>query len=258
MRLAGQVAWITGTSSGIGRAVADRFAREGAAVLCSDVRPEPDPRGFDSGPPTHELIAAAGGRAAYVHCDVADPAQTDAALEACVEQFGRCDIHVANAGIAPAARSLLEADYAAYERVIEINQNAVWRTCRAVAAQMVAQGGGGRIIALSSIAGLTGIDSGADYVMSKHAVMGLVRVMSRQLGPHGITVNAINPGYLRTAMNRESLDDPERTRFLIAEGSLPRLGEPADIAGAAAFLAPGDAAWVTGIALPVDGGYTAR
>jgi len=80
MRLAGQVAWITGTSSGIGRAVADRFAREGAAVLCSDVRPEPDPRGFDSGPPTHELIAAAGGRAAYVHCDVADPAQTDAAL----------------------------------------------------------------------------------------------------------------------------------------------------------------------------------
>jgi NAD(P)-dependent dehydrogenase (short-subunit alcohol dehydrogenase family) len=258
MRLAGKVAWITGTSSGIGRAIADRFAREGASVLCSDIRPEPDPRGFDSGPPTHELIAEAGGRAAYLHCDVTEPAQIQAALQACVEQFGRCDIHVANAGIAPAVRNLLEADDAGYAHVIEINQHAVWRTCRAAAAQMVAQGGGGRIIALSSIAGLTGIDSGADYVMSKHAVMGLVRVMSRQLGPHSITVNAINPGYLRTAMNRESLDDPERTAFLIGEGSLPRLGEPTDIAGAAAFLASDDAAWVTGIALPVDGGYMAR
>jgi len=258
MRLAGQVAWITGTSSGIGRAIAERFAREGAAVLCSDIRPERDPRGFDSGPPTHELIAAAGGRAAYVHCDVTEPAQLDAALKACIEQFGRCDIHVANAGIAPVVRDLFEADDAAYTRMIELNQNAVWRACRAAAAQMVAQGDGGRIIALSSIAGLTGIDTGVDYIMSKHAVMGLVRAMSRQLGPHGITVNAINPGYLRTAMNRESLDDPERTAHLIAEGSLPRLGEPADIAGAAAFLASADAAWVTGIALPVDGGYTAR
>jgi NAD(P)-dependent dehydrogenase (short-subunit alcohol dehydrogenase family) len=258
MRLAGQVAWITGTSSGIGRAIADRFAREGAAVLCCDVRPEADPRGFDSGPPTHERITAAGGRAAYVHCDVTDPAQSDAALQACLDEFGRCDIHVANAGIAPAARDLFATDDASYERVIEINQNAVWRTCRAAAARMVEQGGGGRIIVLSSIAGLTGIDSGADYVMSKHAVMGLVRVMSRQLGPHGINVNAINPGYLRTAMNRESLDDPERTALLISEGSLPRLGEPDDIAGAAAFLASDDASWVTGIALPVDGGYTAR
>jgi NAD(P)-dependent dehydrogenase (short-subunit alcohol dehydrogenase family) len=258
MTLAGQVAWITGTSSGIGRAIADRFAREGAAVLCCDVRPEADPRGFDSGPPTHERITAAGGRAAYVHCDVTDPAQIDAALAACVEQFGRCDIHVANAGIAPAVRDLFATEDASYARVIDINQTAVWNSCRAAARQMVAQGDGGRIIALSSIAGLTGIDSGADYVMSKHAVMGLVRVMSRQLGPHRITVNAINPGYLRTAMNRESLDDPERTAHLISEGSLPRLGEPDDIAGAAAFLASGDAAWVTGVALPVDGGDMAR
>src|SRR5262249_21241365 len=145
MRLTGQVAWITGTSSGIGRAIAERFAGEGAAVLCSDVREDPDPRGFDEGPPTPELIAAAGGRAAYVPRDVTVPAQLEAALATCVEQFGSCDIHVANAGIAPAVRDVLEAEYADYERVIEINQNAVWRACRAVAAQMVAQGGGGRI-----------------------------------------------------------------------------------------------------------------
>ena len=85
MRLAGQVAWITGSSSGNGRAIAERFAREGAAVLCSDVREDPDPRGFDEGPPTHELITAAGGRAAYVRCDVADAGQVAAALAACVE-----------------------------------------------------------------------------------------------------------------------------------------------------------------------------
>ena len=83
---------------------------------------------------------------------------------------------------------------------------------------MVAQGGGGRIIAISSIAGLTGIDAGADYVMSKHAVMGLVRVLARQVGPHSITVNAINPGYVRTVMNRESLDDPARTALLTSQG----------------------------------------
>ncbi len=142
--------------------------------------------------------------------------------------------------------------------MIELNSTASGAPAARPRAQMIAQGDGGRIIALSSIAGLTGIDAGVDYVMSKHAVMGLVRVLAASSGRTGITVNAINPGYLRTVMNRESLDDPERTALLIGQGSLPRLGEPADIAGAAAFLASADAAWVTGIALPVDGGYTAR
>jgi NAD(P)-dependent dehydrogenase (short-subunit alcohol dehydrogenase family) len=258
MTLSGQVAWITGSSSGNGRAIAARYALEGAAVLCSDVREGPDPRGYDEGPPTHELITAAGGRAVYVNCHVADQEQVDAALATCVEEFGRCDIHVANAGIAPLVHDLVVEEFADYERVIEVNQHGVWRTSRAAARQMIAQGDGGRIIVLSSIAGLAGIDAGADYVMSKHAVMGLVRVLARQVGPHSITVNAINPGYIRTVMNRESLDDPARAALLQSQGSLPRLGEPADVAGAAYFLASADAAWVTGIALPVDGGYTAR
>ncbi len=258
MGLSGQVAWITGSSSGNGRAIAERYAREGAAVLCSDIRPDHDPRGYDTGPPTHELITAAGGRAAYVTCDVADPVQVDAAMAACIAEFGRCDIHVANAGIAPLAHDLVDEEFSDYERLIDINQHGVWRTCRAAARQMIAQGDGGRIMVLSSIAGLFGIDAGADYVMSKHAVMGLVRVLARQVGPHWITVNAINPGYVRTVMNRESLDDPARTALLQGQGALPRLGEPADVAGAAYFLASADAAWVTGIALPVDGGYTAR
>ena len=213
MRLAGQVAWITGSSSGNGRAIAERFAHEGAAVLCSDVREDPDPRGFDEGPPTHELITAAGGRAAYVRCDVADAGQVAAAAAACVEHFGRCDIHVANAGIAPLIHDLLDEDFADYARIIEINQHGVWRTCRAAAQQMVAQGEGGRIIAISSIAGLVGIEAGADYVMSKHAVVGLVRVLAQQLGPHSITVNAISPGYIRDGDEPRVARRPERTKL---------------------------------------------
>lgn len=258
MGLQGQVAWITGSSSGNGRAIAARYAREGAAVLCSDIRPDPDPRGFDEGPPTHELIRAAGGRAEYVDCNVADAEQVEAAMAACLGHFGRCDVHVANAGVAPLRHDLVDEEFADYLRLIEINQHGVWRTCRAATRHMVERGGGGRIIVLSSIAGLYGIDAGADYVMSKHAVMGLVRVLARQVGPHSVTVNAINPGYIRTVMNRESLDDPARAALLQAQGALPRLGEPEDVAGAAMFLASDDAAWVTGIALPVDGGYSAR
>ena len=183
MALEGKVAWITGSSSGNGRAIAERYAREGAAVLCSDIRPDPDPRGYDEGPPTHELITAAGGRALYVDCNVADQQQVDAALAACVAEFGRLDIHVANAGIAPLVHDLVDEEFADYERLIDINQHGVWRTCRAAARQMIAQGGGGRIIALSSIAGLTGIDAGADYVMSKHAVMGLSACWPGRSGP---------------------------------------------------------------------------
>lgn len=258
MRLDGRVAWITGSSSGNGRAMALRFAAEGAAVLCSDVRPDPDPRGFDDAVPTHERIVASGGRAAYVHCDVSSDEQITEAVAAAVREFGRLDIAVANAGIAPLRHDLVDEPFDSYARVVEVNQHGVWRTCRAAARQLIEQGEGGRIIVLSSIAGLAGIEAAPDYVMAKHAVMGLVRVLARQVGPHSITVNAINPGYIRTVMNRESLEDPERVAHLTGLGALPRLGEPSDVAGAAAFLASDDAAWVTGIALPVDGGFTAR
>jgi NAD(P)-dependent dehydrogenase (short-subunit alcohol dehydrogenase family) len=248
---------VTGSSSGNGRAIALRLAREGASVLCSDLRPTPDPRGFDEGLPTHEAIAAAGGSAAYVGCDVTDAGEIAAAVGHCADRFGRLDVCVANAGVAPLVHDLVELSFEDYARVVEVNQHGVWRTCRAACAQMILQGAGGRVVVISSIGGLVGIEASADYNMTKHAVMGLVRTLCHQVARHRITVNAVNPGYVRTAMCAELFGDPERLALAEARTPLGRLGAPEDVAGAVAFLASDDAAWITGIGLPVDGGYTA-
>jgi NAD(P)-dependent dehydrogenase (short-subunit alcohol dehydrogenase family) len=256
-RLEGRVALVTGAASGNGRAIALRYAREGAAVVCADLRPDPLADGFDDAAPTHEAIAAAGGQAAFAGCDVADGDQVAAAVATCVERFGGLDVAVANAGISLRIHDLPDEAFADYERTVAVNQHGVWWTCREAARAMIAGGRGGRIITMASIGGLVGIDSGVDYNMTKHAVVGLTRTLARQLAKHAITVNAICPGYVRTSMNRPIWDTPERLARCQALTPLPRLGEVEDVAGAAFFLASDDAAWVTGVALPVDGGYTA-
>ena len=255
-RLEGRVAWVTGSSSGNGRAIAFRLAAEGAAIVCSDVRPEPDPRGFDGSTATDVLVRDAGGKSIYVNCNVTVDSDCQKAVGAALAAYGRLDIVVANAGVAPLVHDLVHEEFEDYARVIDVNQHGVWRTCKAAVGPLVAQGSG-RIIVLSSIAGLVGIDAGLDYNMSKHAVMGLVRTLARQVGGSGVTVNAVNPGYIRTAMLAESLADPARTAALEAKAPLDRMGSPEDVAAAVAFLASDDAAFITGIALPVDGGYTA-
>jgi NAD(P)-dependent dehydrogenase (short-subunit alcohol dehydrogenase family) len=121
---------------------------------------------------------------------------------------------------------------------------------------MIGEGGGGRIIAVASIASLVGSPSGVAYNATKGAVLQLVRTLAAQLAPHGITVNAVCPGYVRTPMTRETQSDPALLARALAAHPLGRLGEPEDVAGACFFLASDDAAWVTGVALPVDGGYT--
>jgi len=256
-RLGGKVALVTGASSGNGRAIALRFAREGAAVVCVDVREEPDPRGGEQGAPTHEEVAAAGGRAAFVQCDVTDGEQVRAAVELAVRSFGRLDIAVANAGINPAIHDLVDEPWAQYEQTVAVNQHGVWWTCKEAARQLVEQGEGGRIIAIASVAGLVGSATGVAYNSSKGAVLQLVRTLALQLAPHDVTVNAICPGWVRTAMTRETQSDPGLLARALALHPLGRLGEPTDVAGAAFFFASADAGWVTGVALPVDGGYTA-
>jgi NAD(P)-dependent dehydrogenase (short-subunit alcohol dehydrogenase family) len=122
---------------------------------------------------------------------------------------------------------------------------------------MIAQGEGGRLVTIASISGLVGVRSGTAYNASKGAVVQLMRTLAVQLAPHGITANAICPGWVRSAMTRETQDNPERLAEILAAHPLGRMGEPEDVAGAAFFLASDDAAWITGVALPVDGGYTA-
>jgi NAD(P)-dependent dehydrogenase (short-subunit alcohol dehydrogenase family) len=122
---------------------------------------------------------------------------------------------------------------------------------------MIAQGEGGRVIVVASVAGLVGSPSGVNYNATKGAAVQMMRTLAAQVAWHGITVNAICPGYVRTAMNRVLWEDAPRLERVLAAHPAGRLGEPEDVAGAAFFLASGDAGWVTGVALPVDGGYTA-
>ncbi len=256
-RLDGRVALVTGASSGNGRAMALRFAREGAAVVCADIREDPDPNGSDEGGATHAEIAAAGGRTLFVPCDVTDGDQVRASVASAVREFGRLDIAVANAGINIDVRDLVDEPWEQYERTIAVNQHGVWWTCKEAARQLVAQADGGRIIAIASISGLIGSPTGIAYNSSKGAVVQLVRTLAVQLAPHGITVNAICPGWVRTAMTKETQTTPGKLARAEAVHPLGRMGDPDDVAGAAFFLASDDAAWVTGIVLPVDGGYTA-
>ena len=256
-RLEGKVALVTGSSSGNGRAIALRFAREGAAVVCADVRERPDPRGGSGGPPTHEVIELDGGSWRFVDCDVADGERVRAAVWEAVEAFGRLDVTVANAGINLEVRDLVDEVFDDYLRIVSVNQHGAWWTCREAVRQMIDQGGGGRVIVIASIASLVGTASGVAYNASKGAALQLVRTLAPQVAPHGITVNAICPGWIRTGMTKDTQEDPERLARAVAAHPLGRLGEPEDVAGAAFFLASDDADWVTGIALPVDGGYTA-
>jgi NAD(P)-dependent dehydrogenase (short-subunit alcohol dehydrogenase family) len=255
-RLEGRVALVTGSSSGNGRAIALRFAREGAAVVCADIREEPDRRGGDDGGPTHVEIAGAGGRAVFVKCDVANGGQVRAGVETAVREFGRLDVAVANAGIHPGLYDLVDEPWETFERAVAVNQGGVWWTCREAVRTMTGQEGGGRVIVVASIASFVATPSGVAYNASKGAVLQLVRTLAAQVARDGITVNAICPGYIRTAMTAETQGDRASLARALATHPLGRLGEPADVAGAAFYLASDDAAWVTGTALTVDGGYT--
>ncbi|PHX81457.1 MAG: short-chain dehydrogenase [Thermoleophilia bacterium] len=256
-RLEGRVALITGAASGNGRAIALRYAAEGAAVVCADLVPNPIAGGWEDSTTTHDLINAEGGRATFVECDVTDGAQVAAAVATATDTYGGLDITIANAGISPMAYSIVDEPFEDYKQVQAVNQDGVWWTCRESARAMIEQGRGGRIVTLASIAGITGVQTGYHYNMSKGAVVQITRTLAIELAPHSITVNAICPGYVRTSMTRNLWDDPAKLARLQATTPMPRLGEAEDIAGAAFFLASDDAAWMTGVIMPVDGGFSA-
>ncbi len=256
-RLEGKVALITGASSGNGRAIAVRYAEEGGRVVCADLTPDAVAGSWEETTPTDALIREHGGEAVFARCDVTVGDEVEAAVATALGEFGGLDIAVANAGISPKAHTLREEPWEDYKRVQAINQDGVWWTCRAASRAMVERATPGRIITLSSIAGLTGIQTGIHYNMSKGAVIQLTRTLAIELAPHMITVNAICPGWIQTAMTRDMWDEPDRLAKLESLVPMPRLGLVEDIAGAAFFLASEDAAWVTGAILPVDGGFSA-
>jgi NAD(P)-dependent dehydrogenase (short-subunit alcohol dehydrogenase family) len=262
-RFHGRVAVVTGASSGHGRAIALRLAQEGAAVGCLDVRMLPLPQGYDDDidVATDDLIRTRGGDAIYVEADVTSGEALRDAAHAVVEQLGRLDAWVNNAGTFMGLASLLDESVETFDRTIEINLKGTWLGCRAAVEVMLAQERRGRsrgqIVNIGSIAGEIGQASISAYSASKAAVHNLTRALAIELAPQLINVNAVAPGYFATAMNRAFWDDAASLAAIEELHPLP-LGTPADIAAAVAFLASQDAAFVTGTILPVDGGVLAK
>ena len=241
MRLEGKVAMVTGAASGIGRATAETLAREGASVMCADLN-------VAGARETAEAIGAAGGKAAVVELDVTDEPAVQAALQTTVDELGALHILVNDAGISGRTSD--------YDAVIAVNLNGVFY-CLEHGAPIIEQHGGGAIVSLSSIMGLVG-GSSPGYTASKHGVLGLTRSYALSYADRGVRVNCVNPGYIETPMTAAMLADEDRRSQSIELHPIGRLGVPQDVANAILFLASDDASFITGVALPVDGGYTAQ
>jgi NAD(P)-dependent dehydrogenase (short-subunit alcohol dehydrogenase family) len=256
-RLEGKVAIVTGAGSGIGQAAARLFAREGASVLCADVAASVDD--------TASTIAAAGGQARAVRCDVANSASVRSMVDACLEAFGPPGVLYANAGVGGVGDAV-DTTEEEWHRVLSVNLTGVWLCSKYVLPHMTAAGAGA-IVNQASIGGMVGVPRVAAYAAAKAGVIGLTRQMALDFGPAGVRVNAIAPGTVPTPLVQgiwesgaglvEAATLDERVELAARLYPLRRLGTPEQIANVALFLASDDAAWVTGAVYVVDGGKTA-
>lgn len=246
--LNGQVALVTGSSRGIGRAIAELMASAGAKVVVSS-------RKAQACEEVAALIRARGQQAIAVPCNVSHNDAIDALAEKVHQHWGRIDVLVLNAAVNPYMGPLLEIDDGAWHKTLDANVGSVLHACRRVIPAMAAQGGGAVII-VSSIAGLKGSTKLGAYAVSKAADMQMARNLAVEWGHANVRVNCIAPGLVRTDMARALWEDPDRLSAALRAYPLGRIGEPADIAGAAVFLASPAGAFVTGQTLVVDGGST--
>ncbi|MEV0326947.1 glucose 1-dehydrogenase [Micromonospora echinospora] len=247
----GQVALVTGAGSGMGLATTRAFAESGAAVVLTDINP-------DTLRTVTAELTGAGHRVLGVPCDVADEASVAAAVHAAVEQFGRLDMAFNNAGIQAPPSDAADESADVFDRVNAINLRGVWACMKHELAQMRVQGSGA-IVNCSSLGGLVGLPGRAAYHAGKHGVIGLTRSAALEYAPRGIRINAVCPGTIATPMVTDMIDKGELDRNeAIANQPINRLGEPEEIAAAVLWLCSSGASFVVGVALPVDGGYTAR
>jgi|SRR5581483_989182 NAD(P)-dependent dehydrogenase (short-subunit alcohol dehydrogenase family) len=252
MRLEGQVAIVTGAASGIGRAIAITFAREGAKVVLADIRE--NSRLAEETPSTLEIIRAQGGDARFAQTDMTQRAQVDALVDETLRAFGRVDILVNNAGIfiRNSITSTIDDEWAA---VLNLNLMGYVHACRRAIPEMLRQGRG-KIVNISSIHGFRGTSTAATYCASKGAIENLTKQLAVEYGRRGIYVNAIAPGTIKTAMSKPFRETPAILAEYEARTILPRLGEPQDVANCALFLASSESDFVLGHTLVCDGGWT--
>ena len=265
-RLEGRAAVITGGASGIGRACALRFAREGCDVLVADLD---EARGNE----TAAAVRALGRKSSFMRVDTTSEAENEAMADRAIAEFGRIDAAVAAAGIsnalyvsgaAPMAvpatferPTVLTKPVEYWEKVLNVNLTGVMLTDRAVARRMIAAGRPGSIVNIASVAAKVPLAHAAEYSVSKAGVWMLTKVLALEIARTGIRVNAIGPGYTDTPMTAYAHNDEERMRDMLAVTPMGRLGEPDEIANMALFLASDEASYVTGEILFVDGGMFA-
>lgn len=276
-RMGGKVAFITGAARGQGRSHAVRLAQEGADIIAADVCDEVG-RTTDFYPPATEedlaetvrLVEKEGRRIIAYRADVRDYDRLDGGLSRAVEQLGRLDLVVANAGIFQFGDEITDTSPADWRDVIDVNLTGVFHTCKAAIPHLVQGGRGGSIVITSSDAGVKGFSRFGHYVASKHGVIGLMRTLTMELAPHSIRVNVVAPTNCNTDMIqndavyrlfRPDLERPTPEQFAEASSTLLALPqpwvEPVDVSNAIVFLASDEGRFITGVTLPVDGGSAA-
>ncbi len=250
--LDGKVALITGAGSGIGRATSKIFAREGAKLILADIQ--------DAA--VNETVLAVkqiGADAIGVKADVSKWSDVEGLVAKAVATYGRLDCAFNNAGIEGEPALTHKCSEENWNRVIAINLTAVWYCMKAEITQMLKQGNGGAIVNTSSVAGIAGSVGGPAYVASKHGVAGLARAAALEYGKHNIRINAVCPGPIRTPMLGRIMDFTKSGEQGFARSEpLRRLGEPEEIGEAVAWLCSDRASFVTGLPMPVDGGFFAQ